>query len=65
MVDIYQEAKAVMQPGDIYHCGSDLYLRKNKISVNLVDQFEQVASVGEFIDQVDGDVWLRIWYAYN
>lgn len=53
-----------MQPGDISHCGSDLYLRKNEESINLIRQFEQGASVGEIIDPIDGDVWFEIWYAY-
>lgn len=64
LVDIYSAALEVMKPGDIAHYGMDLYLRKNEAAIYLVNQFEQGASVREVEDQVDGDIWLMIWYAY-
>ena len=64
MTDIFREAKEVMLPEDITHFGSHLYLRKNKLSARLIRQFDQRGCVREVLDQIDGDAWYVIWYAY-
>ena len=64
LTDIYTAAKEVMQKGDIAHWQSDLYLRKNSVSIGLVKHYEQRACVKEFVDPVDGDIWFEIGCAY-
>ena len=64
MTDIYAAAKRKMDKSDIAHYQSDLFLRKNVISIALINQFNQRECVREFLDDVDGDVWFEIFFAY-
>lgn len=64
MSNIYAAAVTQMHPEDIAHYESDLYLRKNPISMRLVEQFEHGACATEFVDPIDGDVWFNIALAY-
>lgn len=63
-MDLYTAAKQRMDKWDIAHCQSDLFLRKNSVSVKLMAQLDQRAGVREFVDDIDGDVWFRIHFAY-
>jgi hypothetical protein len=62
--DIYTLAKEQMKQEDIWHWQSDLYLRKNAISIALVRRYNQRACVTEFVDDIEGDVWFNIPFAY-
>ena len=64
MTDIYAAAKRKMDKYDIAHWQSDLFLCKNAISIALISQFDQRACVREVVDDVDGDVWFEIFFAY-
>ena len=65
---IYEKAKKLMDPKDIDHHASDLYLRVNDISKKLIA--DSGLSVGKglnveiFKDQIDGDMWYDIFSAY-
>ena len=64
MTDIYRAAKRKMNQYDIAHSQSDLFLRKNAVSIALIKRFDYRECVREFIDDVDGDVWFEIFFAY-
>jgi lipopolysaccharide biosynthesis regulator YciM len=64
MNEIYDLAKAEMQPDEIgTHC-SDLYLLKNSVSEKLVSQYEFRCNVTTFRSQIDGKIWFDIPFAY-
>lgn len=62
--DIYIEALKTMDPRDIDHHCSDLYLRVNDISRKLVSEYEYKNNVTTFIDQIDHVLWYEIPFAY-
>lgn len=64
MTDIYTAAKRKMDKYDIAHWRSDLFLRKNALSIALINRFDQRECVREFVDDIDGDVWFVIGFAY-
>lgn len=63
-VDIYAQAKAHMQPEDIDHHKSDLYLKVNNISYNLVDRYQYPNNVKKFKSEIDGAWWYDIPFAW-
>ena len=65
MKTIYKEALKLMQPNEISFWRSDLYLKRNEISVKLVANYEYKNSVEMFINQVDGQIWFDIPFAYD
>ena len=65
MTNIYDAAVKTMRPGDIDHHCSDLYLRVNDISRNLVNQYRFKSLVTTFVDQIDHVLWYDIPFAYT
>ena len=45
------------------HC-SDLYVLKNEISTNFVNNYEYKGNVGTFRSEIDGLIWYDIPFAY-
>lgn len=64
MIDIYGEALKRMNPNDIDHHCSDLYLRVNAISDELVKQYDYKSHITTFVDQIDHVLWYEIPFAY-
>ena len=64
MKDIYGEALKRMDPADIAHHCSDLYLKVNAISEKIVNEYEYKNNVTMFIDQIDRVLWYDIPFAY-
>ena len=62
--DIYEVAVKRMDKYDIAHWQFDLFLRKNETSIKIINKFVQRESVGEFVDEVDGDVWFKVFFGY-
>lgn len=50
---------------DIDHWNSDLYLRKTPETETLIDGYEYKNQVTTFVDEIDGDVWYDIPFAYD
>ena len=64
VTDIYTAATKFMDKWDIAHWQHDLFLRKNETSAKIISKFVQRESVGEFVDEVDGDVWFKVFFGY-
>lgn len=64
MLDIYNMAVQNMDPNDISHWNSDLYLRVNEVSKQLVNEYRFKNLVSTFIDQIDGVLWYDIPFAF-
>ena len=64
VADIYGVAVKRMDKYDIAHWQFDLFLRKNETSIKIINKFVQKESVGEFVDEVDGDVWFKVFFGY-
>ena len=62
--DIYEVAVRRMDKYDIAHWQKDLFLRKNDVSVKIISKYAQKEGVGEFVDEVDGDVWFKVFFGY-
>jgi hypothetical protein len=65
MESIYKEAIARMRKEEIDHHESDLYLKKNEVSKNLVGNYEYKKLVKEFQSQIDKSIWFDIPFAYE
>lgn len=66
MLNICELARERMRPEDIDHhsYGSDLYLRVNDISRELVAQYDNKWMVETFIDNIDHVLWYDIPFAW-
>ena len=64
VADIYGVAVKRMDKYDIAHWQKDLFLRKNEVSVKIIGKYAQREGVGEFVDDVDGDVWFKVFFGY-
>jgi hypothetical protein len=62
--DIYEVAVKRMDKHDIAHWQFDLFLRKNETSEKIISKYAQREGVGEFVDDVDGDVWFKVFFGY-
>jgi len=65
--EILEIAEKYMQPEDIDHHESDLYLKVNPISKKIIDNLakENRPHVGKFISAIPPHVyWYDIWWAY-
>ena len=62
--DIYEVAVKRMDKYDIAHWQFDLFLRKNEISEKIISKYAQKEGVGEFVDDIDGDVWFKVFFGY-
>lgn len=65
MRNIYECAVAIMQPKDIDHWCSDLYLKVTDESKALVSEYEFNNHVKTFIDAIDHVLWYEIPFAYT
>jgi hypothetical protein len=61
---IYEKAIQQMAAKDIAHHESDLYLRKNEISDQLVNEYEFKQNVTTFRDNIDHVLWYEIPFQY-
>ena len=64
VADIYDVAVKHMDKWDIAHWQKDLFLRKNEVSEKIISKYAQREGVGEFVDDVDGDVWFKVFFGY-
>ena len=64
MKNIYQEAIKKMDKKDIDHYCSNLYLKVNEISKNIIDNYEFKDAVSTFIDDIDKEEWYDIPFGY-
>ena len=62
--DIYHQALQKMAPDEIDHHESDLYLKKNKVSDELISNYDFKNNVTIFRDRIDGVLWYDIPFAY-
>lgn len=61
---LYDELTSVPD-SDIDHWNSDLYLRKTPETEAIIDGYEFKGQVTTFVDEIDGDVWYEIPFAYD
>lgn len=64
MKNIYQEAIEKMNKKDIEHYCSDLYLKVNKTSKDIINNYEFKDAVSTFIDNIDKEEWYDIPFGY-
>lgn len=62
VVDVARER---MNPEDIDHHESDLYLRVNPISRDIVARMENKSLVSTFIDNIEGKLWYDLPFLYH
>jgi hypothetical protein len=65
MKTIYKSALQFMEPDEISHHQSDLYLKVNGVSETLVSNYMYKSSVKRFISQIDKTLWFDIPFAYD
>lgn len=58
-------ARQLMNPEDIDHHESDLYLRVNEISRGIVARMESKSLVSTFIDNIEGKLWYDLPFLYH
>lgn len=58
-------ARQLMNPEDIDHHESDLYLRVNEISRGIVARMESKSLVSTFIDNIEGKLWYELPFLYH
>ena len=63
--NVHEIAVRVMNSEDIDHHRSDLYLKKNKASEQIVKAYEYGQSVSTFKSAIDGSLWYDIPFAYS
>ena len=64
MTSIYQEAIKKMDKKDIDHYCSYLYLKVNKTSKSIINNYEFKDAVTTFIDDIDNEEWYDIPFGY-
>ena len=62
--DLYKEALEKMDKKDIDTYCSDLYLKVNNISKELIENYKFKDSVSTFIDDIDKELWYDIPFGY-
>lgn len=65
MRNIYEKAVELMQPEDIDHHGTDLYLKANDISKKLLKDYEFRFNCELFRSPIDNKLWYDIPFAYT
>lgn len=65
MRNIYEKAVEFMQPEDIDHHETDLYLKANDISSKLLKDYEFRSNCKLFRSQIDNKLWYDIPFAYT
>lgn len=58
-------ARELMNPEDIDHHESDLYLRVNDISRDIVARMENKSLVSTFTDNIEGKLWYELPFLYH
>lgn len=62
--NIFEQARELMDASEIDHYRTDLYLKVTPVSVALVGRYPYKGSVTTFRDQIDGEQWFDIPFAY-
>lgn len=62
--ELYKKAVETMEARDIDHHYSDLYLKVNNISRDLINNYEYKNQVKTFIDNIDHVLWYEVPFAY-
>lgn len=62
--EFYQEAIKVMKVDEIDHYATDLYLKVNENSNDLVNRFEYKQNVTKFRDEINHELWYEIPFVY-
>ena len=62
---IYKKAVELMNGEEIAHHESDLYLKKNEVSTNLLSSYQFRYNVRTFVSNIDRTVWFDIPFAYD
>lgn len=65
MTNIYEEAVKIMNPKDIDHWQTDLYLKVTSKSRRLVEGYEYRNLVETFVDNIEHELWYDIPFAYK
>ena len=65
MATIYEQAKQRLKSDEIGHHESDLYLKVNSISEELVSNYEFKKSVKKFVSLIDNELWFDLPFAYD
>ncbi len=60
---IYEEVKKANLKTD-HHC-SDLYIPVNDVSKAIIDNYKNKSNVTTFTDNIDGELWYDIPFAYD
>ena len=64
--EIVDVARQFMNPEDIDHHESDLYLKVNEVSTQILDNITDGVVVETFISNIEPHVpWYEIWWAYH
>ena len=64
--EIVDVARRFMKPEDIDHHESDLYLRCNNISRQIIHNIADTVHAATFISNIEPNVpWFEIWWAYH
>ncbi len=58
-------ARELMNPEDIDHHESDLYLRVNDISRDIVGRMENKSLVSTFTDNIEDKLWYELPFLYH
>lgn len=58
-------ARELMNPEDIDHHESDLYLRVNDISRDIVARMESKSLVSTFTDNIEDKLWYELPFLYH
>lgn len=63
-LNIFKQARELMDASEIDHYRADLYLKVTPVSVALVGRYPYKGNVTTFRDQIDGEQWFDIPFAY-
>lgn len=64
ITELFQAAINSLDPADVDHHCSDLYLRVTPESQKLINKYEYKHLVSTFIDNIDHVLWYEIPFAY-
>lgn len=54
-----------MKENELDNWTTDLYVLKNDISTKWISQYKYKTNVTTFIDEIDGNIWYEIPFAYS
>ena len=62
--NIYEEICKVTKPNERAHWQTDLYCKLTPATEKIVSQYEYLQNVERFVDNIDGEIWYDIPFAY-